>query len=292
MVAAADLSAGTQGVVGGRPMIVRAGVAQTKFDCSDTLAMPCSRAPRTAVAVGDSGNTLMLVVVDGWQLDSLGMTASELGSMLAGIGAHDALMLDGGGSSVLYIAGEGGIVSSPSDGVERVVANHLGVRFGALPKGQLVGFVRERDIFDDTKNLAGVLVELDDGRQLTTGSDGFYNFTNVSPRLACATASLSGYHTETSCKQVVSGNLVYNSIALYPNSDFVDAGPGAPDAGAAADASPAAPDAATLTDAGEGDAGMGGGGGGCAASGGAGAGAVFALALLLLARRGRRARSS
>ncbi len=130
-------------------------MALSSFDCADTLAMPCQRAPRTAVAVDDTGNTLMLVVVDGWQIDSLGMTAAELGSMLAGIGAHDALMLDGGGSSVLYIAGEGGIVSSPSDGVERVVANHLGVRFGALAKGQLVGFVRERDIFDDTKDLLG-----------------------------------------------------------------------------------------------------------------------------------------
>ena len=291
VVAAADLPAGTQGVVGGRPMIVRAGVAQTSFDCSDTLAMPCLRAPRTAVAVDDTGNTLMLVVVDGWQIDSLGMTAAELGTMLAGIGAHDALMLDGGGSSVLYIAGEAGIVSSPSDGVERVVANHLGVHFGALPPGQMIGFVRDSDVFDSSKNLVGATVELDDGRQLTTDSGAMYNFSNVSPRYACVTASMPGYHTATRCQQVTSGQLVYNSIALYPNSLFVDAGPGAPDAGLPADASPAAADAAMLADAGDDDAGMGGGGGGCAASGGTGA--AFALVLLLLARRvQRRTRSS
>ncbi len=120
----------------------------------------------------------------------------------------------------------------------------------------------------------------------------FYDFTNVSPRYACVTASMPGYHSATSCKQVTSGNLVYNSIALYPNSDFVDAGP-APDAGAPADASPAAADAAMLADAGDGDAGMGGGGGGgCAASGGNGIGAAFALMLLLLARRVRHTRIS
>ncbi|HTM21692.1 MAG TPA: phosphodiester glycosidase family protein, partial [Kofleriaceae bacterium] len=141
VVAGGDLAAGTQGVVGGRPMLVRAGVAQSAFDCDDQIAMPCVRAPRTALALSADGNTLWIAVVDGWQAGSLGMTAAELGNFLRARGARDALMLDGGAASAMWVAGMGGLVSSPSDGVERTVANHLAVRYGALPPGQLVGFI-------------------------------------------------------------------------------------------------------------------------------------------------------
>jgi hypothetical protein len=265
IVAAADLPSGTQGVVGGRPMLVRAGVGQASFDCTDTIAMPCERAPRTAVAISADGNTLRLVVVDGWQAGSLGMTAGELGAFLVQHGAHDALMLDGGGASALYIAGEGGNVSSPSDGVERAVANHLGVRFGSLPTGQLFGFIRERDIMDDQANLVGALARLDSGEEFIVPADGHYSF-NTPPRFACVTASKSGYRTETRCKQVVSSDLVYNSIPLFPNSDFVDAAPGQPDAaivdaGVPADATPGSDGMGGAP-----DAGTGGGGGGCSAA--------------------------
>ena len=65
------------------------------------------------------------------------MTGAELASFLADLGAYDALMFDGGAAAELYIASEGGVVSAPSDGVERVVANHLGVHHGTLPPGQL-----------------------------------------------------------------------------------------------------------------------------------------------------------
>jgi MYXO-CTERM domain-containing protein len=293
VVAGADLPTGTQGVVGGRPMLVRAGIPESGFDCTDVVAMPCERAPRTAVAVSGDGNTMWLVVVDGWQQASLGMTAGELGNFLKTLGAHDALMLDGGGASALYIAGESGIVSSPSDGVERIVANHLGVRFGALPSGTMVGLVRERDIFDDTANLDGVTVTLDDGQQTTTGPDGRYSF-QVPPRYVCATASKAGYHSNTLCKQVESGVITYNSIPLFPNSDFVDAAPGTPDAGPM-DAQGPIPDSGPFADSGS-NAGAdggngGGGGGGCRSAGGGAPGwlAIMGLALLCVRRRRRRA---
>lgn len=288
VVAVADLPAGTQGVIGGRPMLMRAGVAEVAFDCTDLIAMPCDRAPRTAVGVSADGNALYIVVVDGWQAGSLGMTAAELAGFLRDLGGvHAALMLDGGGASALYVAGEGGIVNSPSDGVERAVANHLGVRYGSLPTGQLVGFVRERDIFDDTKNISGATAELDTGQQDVTGSDGVYNFPMVTPRFACVTASAPGYRSATQCKQVVPGQIQYNSIALFPHSDFIDAAPGTPDAsvfdgGVPSDAPPAASDAMGS------DAGMGGGGGGCCSSGGApggGLAALFALTAALSMRR-------
>jgi len=290
VIATDALPAGTEGVISGRPLLVRAGQPASSFDCTDEVAIPCVRAPRTAVALSADGNTMWLVVVDGWQEASLGMTATELATFLDGLGARDALGLDIGGASTLYVANQGGVVSSPSDGVERVVANHLAIRYGALTPGQLVGFVRERDIFDASANLAGVLVTLDDGRSDTTATDGLYNFPGVSPRYACVTAEKAGYRTETACKQVQSGQVNYNSIAMYPLSDFPDAGPGEPDA------TPA--DAATALDGGGGGAdggdGIGGdddgdGGGGCCRveAGGAPAGPILVTAILALRLRRR-----
>jgi exopolysaccharide biosynthesis protein len=47
----------------------------------------------------------------------------------------DAVNLDGGGSTELWIAAEGGIVNRPSDGHERIVMNHLGVRITSVSLG-------------------------------------------------------------------------------------------------------------------------------------------------------------
>ncbi|MCB9561059.1 MAG: phosphodiester glycosidase family protein [Kofleriaceae bacterium] len=295
VIATSALPAGTQGVVSGRPLLVRAGQPVSSFDCADAIAMPCQRAPRSAVAVSADGNTLWLAVVDGWQQPSLGLTCAELASFLDARGAYDALALDGGGAATLVVTAEGGVVSAPSDGAERTVANHLGVHYGMLPQGQLVGFVRERDVFDPNANLDGVTVTLDDGRVDVTGTDGFYNFPGVTPRLACVTAVKAGYRTEHKCKQVVAGQVNYNSIAMYPGDEVPDAG--VPDA--------AVPDAAAGPDAARGDAGVadpdagdgGGGGGGCAvtaAGGDAGAGGLATWLLATIAvlglRRPRRPR--
>lgn len=283
VVAAADLPAGTQGVVSGRPLLVRAGQPVASFDCDDELALPCARAPRAAVAVSGDGNTLWLVVVDGWQAGSLGMTCAELAAFLDARGAHDALALDGGGAATLVVGAAGGVVSSPSDGAERTVANHLGVRYGMLDPGQLVGFVREGDVFEGP-NLEGVTITLDDGRTDVTGADGFYNFAGVTPRLACVVAEKPGYRRETRCKQVLPSMVNYNSIAMFPG-ETPDAGPpdaAAPDAAGTIDAA----DGADAGPGGGGDAGGGGGGdGGCRAgrSGpGDGGGASWAALVLVL----------
>lgn len=289
VVAFGELPASTQGVVSGRPLLVRAGHATAQFDCGDALAIPCVRAPRTAVAVSADGNTMWLAVVDGWQAASLGMTCAELAAFLDARGVHDALALDGGGASALVLGT--GVISSPSDGAERTVANHLAVRYGALTPGQLVGFIRERDVFDTTANLPGALATLDDGRTDTVGADGMFNFPGVSPRLACVTASLTGYRTETRCVQVVGGEVNYDSMALYPNSDFPDAGPGGPDATPIDGGGPLG-DGGPIGDGGGAMVGDGGDPGptGCCQAGGGSSGSALALLVALGLRRRRRPR--
>ncbi|MBI4324024.1 MAG: phosphodiester glycosidase family protein [Chloroflexi bacterium] len=83
---------------------------------------PLPRHPRSAIGWND--RYLFFLVVDGRQKDlSLGMTFPELASYLAFLGCREAVNLDGGGSSTLWVGGR--VVNSPSDGRERPVANAL-----------------------------------------------------------------------------------------------------------------------------------------------------------------------
>jgi hypothetical protein len=114
--------------ISGDYMLVQQGRPVTGLD--DTVINP-----RTAIGASANGRWLYLVVVDGRQpFYSEGMTFAELADLLDGLGAANAMSLDGGGSSTMVIQGEDGqpkILNSPIDhyipGTERPVANHLGI---------------------------------------------------------------------------------------------------------------------------------------------------------------------
>lgn len=91
---------------------------------------PRLRHPRTAAGVTADGRTLILLVVDGRQPGhSVGATLPELADLLIELGVHDAVALDGGGSSSFHYRRPDGslLTNRPSDGRWRPVANHLGV---------------------------------------------------------------------------------------------------------------------------------------------------------------------
>ncbi len=75
-----------------------------------------NRHPRTAVAITQK-NKLILLVVDGRSNQSYGMSLPELASVMAWLGAKDAMNLDGGGSTTMYVKGAtpNHIVNYPSD---------------------------------------------------------------------------------------------------------------------------------------------------------------------------------
>ncbi|HEV7556540.1 MAG TPA: phosphodiester glycosidase family protein [Kofleriaceae bacterium] len=281
-----DLPDGTQGVVSGWPLLVRNGAVESQFDCNDPVTIACERAPRSAVAVSADGNTMWLAVVDGWQAASFGMTAAELASFLRGRGANMAMGLDGGSSSTLVM--DGTLVNHPSDGVQRAVANHLAIKFGSLPKDQIVGLVCEHDIFacknDPSLKLAGAHVTLDDGREQTVGSDAFYDFTNITPRYVCVTVKKAGYHSKRKCiLDDPADQPTYNSVALEPGTDAVDAGTddgGEPVDGGFGDDAGANGDAGTNPAMGP--------GGGCCQSGGDPPVAIVSVTVLALAGWRRR----
>lgn len=75
-----------------------------------------NRHPRTAIGITKK-DKLILLVVDGRNAQAQGMSLYELASLLKWIGAKDAMNLDGGGSSTLYIKGAtpNNIVNYPTD---------------------------------------------------------------------------------------------------------------------------------------------------------------------------------
>lgn len=89
--------------------------------------------PRTVVGIASGGRRVLLVVVDGRRPGvSAGMTLQQTADLMRALGAHEALNLDGGGSSALVLreAGSGStrVVTQPSDATgERAVGNALAV---------------------------------------------------------------------------------------------------------------------------------------------------------------------
>jgi hypothetical protein len=121
------VEAGRRGVtdaVSGRPLIVERG--RLAEDLS-SFPRTYSREPRTAVGVSQDGRTVYLVTVDGRRRTSQGGTLVEMAELLVELGAYRGINLDGGGSTTMYVASEGGIVNRPSRGWEREVVNHIGV---------------------------------------------------------------------------------------------------------------------------------------------------------------------
>lgn len=106
--------------IGGMPQIVDGGVNVAR-NCASYF---CDRNPRTGVGVMADG-TVLLVVVDGRSRNSVGMTLIEFGRAFVSLGAVEALNLDGGGSTAMWIDGSG-VVSDPSDSSgERPVVNAM-----------------------------------------------------------------------------------------------------------------------------------------------------------------------
>jgi hypothetical protein len=116
-------------LVGGWPRLLTAGVV-----VGDTASEGAVRSfvemrhPRTAIGFSRDSSRLYLVVVDGRQRHSAGMTIAETARTMRDLGAWDALNLDGGGSTTLVLRDS--IVNIPSDRdgdrvVERAVGNAL-----------------------------------------------------------------------------------------------------------------------------------------------------------------------
>jgi hypothetical protein len=100
-----------------------------------------NRHPRSAVGISRNGRYLILMTIDGRQAGySESASTAEAAEWIRKLGAYNALNLDGGGSTALVIEGPDGSPlvlnrpCGPPPGVERRVANHLGVYAQPLPQ--------------------------------------------------------------------------------------------------------------------------------------------------------------
>jgi len=114
-------------LIGGGPLLLRDGrmVVDSMATAEGILeSFLTTRHPRTAVGWNADQTIVWLVVVDGRQEHSAGMSLQELSQFFLKLGASDALNLDGGGSSA--IVADGKVLNSPSDPTgERRVTNAL-----------------------------------------------------------------------------------------------------------------------------------------------------------------------
>lgn len=265
----------------------------------------CERRPRTAVGLSRDGRALVIVVAEGWTAASEGVSDRELGALARDAGAHDAIRIGEGATSVLATAGGAGAIAS-SDGAPRPTAAFLGiVDRGSGATGDLVGVVERRS---DTMPLtaATIRVATTDGTTiamsgtLTTGA--YFRFP-LPERTYLVTATHAGYRDACRVCTVERGRETWCSL-------FLDEGAGAAECAAP----PRGVDAGVypLADAGRGgggrDAGRSDGGdagpglgGGCAVvrglgeAGGHGAtwlGVALAVGLAARSRRTRRGRRS
>jgi len=101
-------------IVGGVPQLIKNGKIEITWEQEkSSKAFVETRHPRTAVARLKNGKFLM-VTVDGRQPNvSVGMNLNELAEMLLEFGATDAMNLDGGGSTTMFLGGK--VVNRPSD---------------------------------------------------------------------------------------------------------------------------------------------------------------------------------
>jgi len=155
--------------LGGGPRLVRDGGVSVEAEAERiSPAFVNDRHPRTALGYNDQ--YLYWVTVDGRQPGySEGMTLPELAQLMVDLGCQQALNLDGGGSTTMWIRGE--VVNRPSDGRERAVAESL-LLFSTAPRGPLARLIVSPP---SLSLLPGSTVTLQ-----VRGEDEFYNPVEVS----------------------------------------------------------------------------------------------------------------
>jgi hypothetical protein len=104
----------SEAIVGGAGLLIHGGRPINDWTVEQlTAGFPETRHPRTLIGTHPDGS-VWLITVDGRQPKlSAGMSLYELRSLALRLGLTEALNLDGGGSTTMWVQGE--IVNSPSD---------------------------------------------------------------------------------------------------------------------------------------------------------------------------------
>ncbi len=96
-------------IISGGPYLVKNGEVFVDMTAQKLGAIG-GKNPRSAIGY-TADNDLILVAVDGREGSSVGMTLMQLGNFMKSIGCVNAINLDGGGSTVMYV--NGNVVNNP-----------------------------------------------------------------------------------------------------------------------------------------------------------------------------------
>ena len=97
-------------IVSGGPYLVKNGEVYVDMT-AQKLASVGGRNPRTAIGY-TKDNHLIMLTADGREGSSIGLTLMELAELMKEFGCINAMNLDGGGSTVMYVQGE--VVNKPT----------------------------------------------------------------------------------------------------------------------------------------------------------------------------------
>jgi hypothetical protein len=185
---------GTLALVSGFPEVVTEGVPVT---CSSPTASDCfpdrsdmqARHPRSAMGVTEDGQTLFLVAADGRTSRASGLYGAELADLMHQLGAWQAFNLDGGGSTQLWLRGDGTLNNASGNnggGSLRGVANHIGVfasgsgRPAHCATEPPCGVIsRSGGTIDDDSACFGLFGDPDYWRSESGGAGGHHYWTNA-----------------------------------------------------------------------------------------------------------------
>lgn len=120
-------------MISGGPRLVKNSIIYvSKHEEKFRTDIAKGRSARTAVGITREGK-LLLITVDGLprgkersEKRSIGMTLEELADLMIGLGATEAMNLDGGSSTTMWI--DGRVANQPTSGYEQRVSNALIVR--------------------------------------------------------------------------------------------------------------------------------------------------------------------
>lgn len=97
-------------IISGGPYLVKDGSVYVDISAQKLNAIG-GKNPRTAIGY-TKDNTLIMVAVDGRENQSVGMTLMQLANFMKSLGCTNAINLDGGGSTVMYVNGQ--VVNNPA----------------------------------------------------------------------------------------------------------------------------------------------------------------------------------
>ncbi len=157
--------------------------------------------PRTALGITKDKEEIILVTIDGRTSSYTGVSQRDLGEIMVSLGAHEAINLDGGGSTEMFLRPQGNpnkqVINNISGTTERNLMNGIGI-VNTSPKSNIIEGAKletsDSSVFVDTtrkfelkaydKNYNPVDVDYDDIEWYVTGVKGSFDDNIFKPSTA------------------------------------------------------------------------------------------------------------